>query len=34
MSGHRGANVGLIEHVIQSALQTLEQQIHIARAVA
>src|SRR6266702_7536819 len=34
MSGHRGANVGLIEHVVQCALQTLEQQIHIARAVA
>src|SRR5882724_3631601 len=34
ISRHRGANVGLIEHVVQCALQTLKQQIHIARAVA
>src|SRR5438132_11013506 len=34
ISGDRGANVFLIEHIVQSALQTLEQQIHIARFVA
>src|ERR1700738_3418159 len=34
MSGHRGADVGLIEHVIQSAFQKFEKQIHFTSRVA